>query len=296
MITSASVGRNSSCPIYSAYSTTSGAETPSIATSASPSEQLVTHPSSKGSRNGSPLHRKRRYGTILSVAIFLSLGYVSGRTFSLFLFPPPLPKVGSQEDGAYLQRLDVEGDRLPMVQELRSHPEEWEELRIDNGEGGSKSLLSKQSTFGPDISTQIHFSELLKSIIGSFGIGYYRVFWNARQKRTVTVLHLGVSLSGWPSIVHGGCLATLLQESMESLALLTRATAAIDSKETETKQHSHLRSMQLKYKRPTHSERFYVIRTDTDHDGQQHQYTIKTHIEDAQSGLITAEAVGETLS
>ena len=229
---------------------------------------------------------------MLSIVIFLSLGYVSGQTFSLFIVPPPLPKLGSQEDEAYLHQLAVEGGQLPIVQELQHHPEDWQELNVAID---SEPLSSKLSGSSSTAFTQLHASKLVRSIKGSFGIGYYRMFWNVKEKRIVTIVHLGVSLSGWPSIVHGGCLATLLLENMESLVFLVRGATGTQSKQINTQQYSYVRGMQLKYKRPTHSERFYIIRTEIDSSSLQHQFTIKTHIEDFHSGLVTAEAVGETV-
>ena len=288
------IGRSPARSTNRAFPNTSRAVASSAAVSTSPTRQPSAH-SSKDSRNASPSARKRRYGTIISITIFLSLGYAFGRTFSLLLIPPPLPGVGSAEDEAYLQRLNVEGEQLPVVQELRAHPEEWQELSIDIKGAASESIPSGQSMLSSRKLTQLHGSELLRSIWGSFGIGWYRVFWNAKEHRIVTIVHLGVSLSGWPSIVHGGCLATLLQENMESLMQLIRDAMATQPNQVLTHEHSYLRSMQLKYKRPTHSDRFYIIRTESSSSNQQHQYTIKSHIEDAHSGLITAEAVGKTV-
>ena len=265
----------------------------STTVSASLNEQPRTSPSG-GPTNEAQLGRKRGYGVLLSIVIFLSLGYVSGHTLSLFLIPPPLPPAGSREDQAYLQNLRAEADQLPMVQELRGHPEEWRELEAHVTMADSKQPMVDKTISNSREEGRLQVSNLISSIWGSFGIGYYLLFWNAKERRAISIVHLGVSLAGWPSIVHGGALATLLQENMEHFVQLTHDTTTMPTNQADMEQLSSIRSLQLKYRRPTHSERFYVIRTQGDDSSPQRQYTIRSHIEDARSGLVSAEAVGET--
>ena len=265
----------------------------SSSTVTAPLSEHPPKPPSGVSKEPARPSRRRRY-VMLSIAIFLSLGFVSGRTVSLILIPPPLPESGSAEDGIYLKGLEVEADQLPMVQELRAHPEEWRELEPHTRTADSEQLAIEQPVSDSTGRNQWQVSSLISSIKGSFGIGYYRVFWNAKEHRAITVVHLGVSLSGWPSIVHGGALATLLQENMESFVQLMRETALEPAKRASATQSSSTRSLQLRYRRPTHAQRFYVIRTEYDSSSQSNQSALRSHIEDARSGLITVEATGET--
>lgn len=78
------------------------------------------------------------------------------------------------------------------------------------------------------------------------------VFTNPQTKSATIVLHVGHRVTGFPAIVHGGVLATLLDEALGRTAFLsfpesTGVTA----------------NLKLKYKSPTWAGQFIVIKTET---------------------------------
>jgi acyl-coenzyme A thioesterase PaaI-like protein len=83
---------------------------------------------------------------------------------------------------------------------------------------------------------------------GSSGLAFQRVFHNASTGEVVSIVYFGAALSGWPGVVHGGALATLLDESLGRCALLrfpsrTGVTA----------------NLEMRYRAPTLTNDFYVI-------------------------------------
>jgi acyl-coenzyme A thioesterase PaaI-like protein len=46
-----------------------------------------------------------------------------------------------------------------------------------------------------------------------------RIFWNEKDQECVVVLYFGHGLDGWLSIVHGGALATVIDEALGRVAL-----------------------------------------------------------------------------
>lgn len=47
------------------------------------------------------------------------------------------------------------------------------------------------------------------------------VFWNEKEKKSVSFVYLGHGLDGWIKTVHGGALATIIDENMGRVAVRT---------------------------------------------------------------------------
>ena len=54
---------------------------------------------------------------------------------------------------------------------------------------------------------------------GPEAIPVQRVFVNKKDKKVVNVVWYGHAVSGWPRVVHGGALATILDETMGRVAV-----------------------------------------------------------------------------
>lgn len=78
------------------------------------------------------------------------------------------------------------------------------------------------------------------------------VFTNESEGSAVIVLHVGHRVTGFPAIVHGGVLATLLDETLARTAFLTLPG-----------QTGVTANLTLRYKNPTLAHQFLVIRTET---------------------------------
>ncbi|KAG0157285.1 hypothetical protein PDIDSM_4470 [Penicillium digitatum] len=94
----------------------------------------------------------------------------------------------------------------------------------------------------------------LQEIQRVFDIGLpIKVFWNDKEKKLVSVVFLGPGLEGWPTMVHGGALGTVIDENMGRAAIRhfparTGVTA----------------SLELNYRAPVHSDNFYALHTTLD--------------------------------
>ncbi|KAI0419550.1 hypothetical protein F5X98DRAFT_334370 [Xylaria grammica] len=172
-----------------------------------------------------PKPKRSRRGFIYA-ALFLFLGTATGSLFRIAIAPPALPTAGSEQDIYRQTRIQAKGAALPIVQQLSADPAwtSWD-----------ASAAQSRLASGP--------------MSGSSGLAFQRVFHNAATGEVVTVVYFGAGLASWPGVVHGGALATVLDESLGRCAILrfpgrTGVTA-------------HLA---MQYRTPTLTNNFYVVR------------------------------------
>lgn len=84
---------------------------------------------------------------------------------------------------------------------------------------------------------------------------WQKVFWNDKEKKIISVVFLGPGLEGWPTMVHGGALATVIDENLGRTAIRhfparTGVTA----------------NLELNYRAPVHSDNFYTLHTTLDQE------------------------------
>ncbi|KAI1374915.1 hypothetical protein F4677DRAFT_423885 [Hypoxylon crocopeplum] len=182
------------------------------------------------------LPRPRRQG-LYYAAIFLLVGVSLGTLFKRALSPPPPPTPGSAEDHYLVSKIEERGSSLAIVRELSADPAwtSWDAYSGLRQQQQSAQLVQSRMTSGP--------------LSGSRGLAFQRVFHNARTGEVVSVVYFGSATSGWPGIVHGGALATVLDESLGRCAILkiparTGVTARLE----------------LTYRAPTLTTNYYVIR------------------------------------
>ncbi|KAI2469704.1 HotDog domain-containing protein [Annulohypoxylon bovei var. microspora] len=188
--------------------------------------------------SASPPHRPHRRRLFYSAA-FLILGLGLGTALRFTLAPPTPPLRGSDEDQYLAQEIRTRGSSLPLVQALSSDPS-WTSWDAYSGFSSSPTatrskMVQSRITSGP--------------LSGSRGLPFQRIFHHASSGEVVSVLYFGSGTGGWPGVVHGGALATLLDESLGRCAILrfparTGVTARLE----------------LSYRRPTTTSGFYVIR------------------------------------
>ncbi|GAW23277.1 hypothetical protein ANO14919_128310 [Xylariales sp. No.14919] len=172
-----------------------------------------------------PKPKRSRRGFIYA-ALFLFLGTATGSLFRIAIAPLALPTAGSEQDIYRQTRIQAKGAALPVVQRLSADPAwtSWD-----------ASAAQSRLASGP--------------MSGSSGLAFQRVFHNAATGEVVTVVYFGAGLASWPGVVHGGALATVLDESLGRCAILrfpgrTGVTA-------------HLA---MQYRTPTLTNNFYVVR------------------------------------
>ncbi|KAI1755903.1 hypothetical protein F4782DRAFT_487591 [Xylaria castorea] len=219
-------------------------EAPPTSTTPAPEEATETQTDNASPTSSpSPQRPKRRRRVLYFAALFLLLGAAAGTLVRLAITPPALPTRGSDHDIYRQRKIQAQGAALSIVRKL-STDRSWTSWEAYAGipETASpenpRSLSAAQSriTSGP--------------MSGSSGLAFQRVFHNASTGEVVTVVYFGAGVAGWPGVVHGGALATVLDESLGRCAILrfpsrTGVTANLD----------------LQYRAPTLTNNFYVIRT-----------------------------------
>lgn len=79
--------------------------------------------------------------------------------------------------------------------------------------------------------------------------GYQRIFHHPSSGQFISVVWLGGALSGWPGVVHGGLIATVLDESLGRCAI---ARFPVQTGMTAR--------LEFNYRRTTATNAFHVVR------------------------------------
>ncbi|KAF2787214.1 hypothetical protein K505DRAFT_258206 [Melanomma pulvis-pyrius CBS 109.77] len=196
--------------------------------------------------------------TYLWYGVVLATGASAGYAVRNFAAPPSLPTPGSREDQLALGALKKDMDKLDIVTFMRSQcapptsdtpldesEEEkraWVELDI------KRNIAETEATEDNGKVTRIATEQTLA---GSQGLGIQRAFWNSETRELVAVVWIGGALSGWPTLAHGGAVATIFEDAM------VRMVAGPDVSPNSIPGPS---SMSVIYAQPTHVLNFYILR------------------------------------
>ncbi|KAI1824322.1 hypothetical protein F4861DRAFT_506420 [Xylaria intraflava] len=187
-----------------------------------------------------PKPRRRR--GVYYIMFFILLGTAAGSLFRITVAPPALPQPGSEGD-LYLQSgIQEQGAALPLVRQLSADPA-WTSWDAYAG------IPDAPSPANPQGISAVQSRITSGPMSGSSGLAFQRIFHNAATGEVVSVVYFGPALAGWPGVVHGGALATVLDESLGRCAILqfpsrTGVTA----------------NLELQYRAPTRTHNFYIIR------------------------------------
>ncbi|KAL1881513.1 hypothetical protein Plec18167_003109 [Paecilomyces lecythidis] len=205
--------------------------------------------------------RSRSLRNLIYIAIFGGLGLSLGSRIEKLIATPPEPD--TEEDTALRRSIEDAYERLPIVQALRDDPDfgkEWNAYSNFSEEEKEHRLTS-----GP--------------LKGGRGLALQRIFYNAKENSIVNVVHFGGALEGWPTVVHGGALATVLDETLGRVAVRSfPARTGVTA------------NLNINYRAPVSSVNFYTIKAtldpilSTDRKGH-----IKAEVRD-QTGKLCAEA------
>lgn len=81
------------------------------------------------------------------------------------------------------------------------------------------------------------------------------IFHNTKTDETVTFVHLGYRLCGYPFIIHGGMLATLLNETFKRNASLSSTTLS------QLKTDYKVETLSILYRAPSFANQFFIVKT-----------------------------------
>jgi len=225
-----------------------------------------------GSTNIKP---RNAFRTIRNASLAAGLGlatYTAGALFPpqslTFIAPRPAPAppsdINSPASIKYTSNLESQLQSLPLLVSLRSQPDadEWYETRPyrDVSEERRVNNLTAGALRGPG---KLAFAPLVRA--------------RKDESESVIIVHVGRGLCGHDGIVHGGLLATLLDEGL--------GRTAIKSLPDQVGVTAYL---SIDYRAPTKADQFIVIKTRlTEVKGR--KAWVEGHIEDT-NGNVLAEA------
>ncbi|KAF9884760.1 Thioesterase super member 4 [Aspergillus nanangensis] len=172
---------------------------------------------------------------LIYAGIFGSLGVAAGKYMDEKVSAPAEP--GTPEDLTKLEEIyHVYENVLPIVKELRNNPDYVESEVYNNYTDDEKT---RRLTSGP--------------LRGSRGVALQKVFWNDKEKKAVSIVFLGPGLEGWPTVVHGGALGTIIDENLGRVAIhhLPERTGVTAN-------------LEINYRAPLYSGHFYSFHTTID--------------------------------
>lgn len=112
-----------------------------------------------------------------------------------------------------------------------------------------------------------------------------KFYYNPETHDTVGVYHLGMKLTGYPFIVHGGILATVMEDLMRHAMLIRGGNSDfLDCEKT--------RDLNISYKFPTFANQFVIVRTTkTEQFGQGTKMRCEILDQTGNNTLVTGGAV-----
>ncbi|KAI1948101.1 hypothetical protein LOZ53_005821 [Ophidiomyces ophidiicola] len=172
----------------------------------------------------------------------------------------PVAEPDTPEDVENLRQIQEQFDKLPIVKKLRASEDyvEWEAYSNFSPEEKARRL-----TTGP--------------LRGSRGISTQTIFWNEQEKTATSVLYLGAGIGGWPGLVHGGALATLLDEAMGRVALRSfPARTGVTA------------NLNVNYRKPFFADQFCIITAKCEPEqSNERKAIVKAEIRDSAGSLCT---------
>lgn len=161
----------------------------------------------------------------------------------------------SADDQSTRLKLEYELKNLPIYEKL-AYPKKGENwVQMKSWENLDKNILEAPYK----IKTEEEYSKpaLTNKILAQKGgIAIEPViFHNIDTDEGVTIVHVGYRLCGYPFLVHGGMLATLLNETFKRNASLSRSTSS------NIKGDFKVENLSISYKYPSLANQFLIIKT-----------------------------------
>ncbi|SMN22776.1 similar to Saccharomyces cerevisiae YER182W FMP10 Putative protein of unknown function [Maudiozyma saulgeensis] len=148
-----------------------------------------------------------------------------------------LPK-DSTEVKDYEAQLTARAEQLPVVKQLLA-------------KGFVEVFPASKNTSGKQVTSGL-VTQALRSP-GAIAIEP-KFYYNPQTRDTVGLYHLGMKLTGYPFIVHGGMLATVMEDLMRQAMLVRGGNSDMANCEKT-------RDLNVSYKFPTFANQFVVVRT-----------------------------------
>lgn len=153
--------------------------------------------------------------------------------------------------------------QLPIYQQImHSKSELW--IKLETWEDLNHNVLDKQ-VFGSNLNTgnkQLNGSDKKSSNVASNTLakpgGFLIkpvIFYNTKTNEGIVIIHAGYRLSGYPFVIHGGIIASILNETFKRNAALNSFTSS------NYKGDFKVENISINYKSPTLANQFLILKT-----------------------------------
>lgn len=221
-----------------------------------------------------------------ALTIFFSAG--AALAYSEFIFEKYAAFTTVSDDPVEAIKLDFKLSTLPLYQKL-DHPiagKDWAKLK--SWENLDRNILDS-TTQNIIVKTQKEYEvpQLTNHTLAApGGIAVQPViFHNTKTDETVTFVHMGYKLCGYPFIIHGGMLATLFNETFKRNASLSSDT--LSTLKTDYK----VENISITYKSPSLANQFFVVKTKkSDIPGSDPELYNLTSVIESEDGKVLVEA------
>ncbi|RKP30053.1 hypothetical protein METBISCDRAFT_17186 [Metschnikowia bicuspidata] len=200
--------------------------------------------------------RKLRFFNWKSTSVFFAAG--AALAYSEFIFERYAEYTEVRADPKETVKLDFQLRSHPLYQKL-VHPvtgkdwvklSSWENLDRNILDGAEQNLLVKtQKEYqAPQLTNHT------LAVPGAIAVKPV-IFHNKVTDETITFVHMGYRLCGHPFIIHGGMIATLLNETFKRNASLSGTTLS------SLKTDYMVENISISYRAPSLANQFFVVKT-----------------------------------
>lgn len=187
-------------------------------------------------------------------------------------------------------RLNYELTHLPLYEELAHPRNESKWIKLNTWDSYSH-MNSSTPEMGKDFTSEGDLDLMSHVLAKPGGIFIKPVsFFNPDRKELVTFIHLGYRLCGYPFLVHGGILATILNETF-------KLTSSIRSGVDHSSKNINVKHISINYKAPCIADNFLTVKTKIKGKTSVDNFVLEGSIESQDGKLhLLSEAVTESVS
>lgn len=231
-------------------------------------------------------HSKSYFSWKIAATFFVAGGYVA---YSEILFEKYSEYTSTDAQDELLPiQLDFKLRSLPLYQKIVHSPISLKWIKLSSWENLDRNVFDGQSKTARVTNQEEYNMPSLTNhtLVKPGGILIKPViFHNIETDETVTIVHMGYKLCGYPFIIHGGIIATLLNETFKRNASLSNATTS------SLKDDFKVESLSIKYKRPLFANQFFVVKTMVEKSDKGAKEVVLHSVVESESGKVLVDSI-----
>lgn len=193
-----------------------------------------------------------------ATTIFIAIG--SYLSYSEFFLDKYSEFTEVEEDNELLSiQLKYKLTQLPIYQKISHSKDADNWTKLETWDDLDHNILDKQDFSMHRRSNQhdLEAGENLSHTLAKPGGFLIKpvIFHNKNTGEGITIIHAGYKLCGYPLIIHGGIIATLLNESFKRNAAMSKDTSS------NFKGDFKVENLSISYKFPSFANQFFIIKT-----------------------------------